>query len=100
MNVHLVYRRPLENIFPIIRETFEGVGDITSKLNPSAEEALDIGQKFLGKGYSEMGKAGEDGILRTGVFRSKDQLRQFRMDNNSLLGLHAPDAPHIHLECY
>jgi hypothetical protein len=36
--------------------------------------------------------------LRSGVFRSANDSRQFRMNSNSLLERHAPGAPHGHLE--
>ncbi len=53
---------------------------------------LSAGEKFVGPGYTEIGKPG------SGVFRSADGLRQFRMDSNSLMGLHRPNVPHIHFE--
>lgn len=38
--------------------------------------------------------------LCSGVFRSADGLRQFRIDDRSLLGKRAPGVPHGHLEIY
>jgi RHS repeat-associated protein len=80
----------------VIAETFAalGKGNITSNITLTAEEALAAGQKFLGPGYKEIGKPG------SGVFRSKDGLRQFRMDSNSLKGTHSPFLPHVHFEIY
>jgi len=78
----------------VIAETLAGKGNITSKFTLSADEALSAGEDFVGSGYSEIGKPG------SGVFRSSDGLRQFRMDANSLNGAHAPNVPHIHFETY
>lgn len=50
--------------------------------------------KHLGEGYKEIGKPG------SGVFRSADGAKQFRIDDNSLRGNHAPGVPHVHLETY
>lgn len=63
-----------------------------SKYKLSADEALEAGIKFLGKNYQEIGKPG------SGVYRSADGTRQFRIDKNSLDGKHAPNVPHFHLE--
>ncbi len=67
---------------------------ITSQYVLNQDEILELGEKFLGgKGnYKELGGSG------TGVFRSNDGLRQFRMDESSLKGDHTPDVSHIHLE--
>ncbi len=48
----------------------------------------------MGEGYSEIGKPG------SGVYRNvvDGQIRQFRMDNNSICGNHSPGKPHVHLE--
>ena len=68
--------------------------NLTSSYTLSADEALTVGQRWVGQGYTELGKPG------SGVFPSADGLRQFRMDNNSLIGNHAPGVPHVHLETY
>jgi hypothetical protein len=68
--------------------------NLTSSYTLSADEALSAGQRWVGQGYTELGKPG------SGVFRSADGLRQFRMDGNSLMGNHAPGVPHVHLETY
>ncbi len=78
----------------VIKETLQSKGKITSRYRLSASEALEAGEKFLGTGYREIGKSG------SGVFRSSDGLRQFRIDTNSLLGKHNPWEPHVHLETY
>ena len=66
--------------------------NITSSYTLTADEALTAGQGWVGQGYAELGKPG------SGVFRSADGAQQFRMDANSLMGNHAPGAPHVHLE--
>ena len=79
----------------VIGETLSATQkNITSKHVLSADEALTAGEKFVGPGYKEIGKPG------SGVFRSADGTRQFRMDNNSISGNHAPNVPHVHLETY
>jgi len=76
----------------VIEKTLNG--SIHSQYKVSASEALESGMKFLGANYKELGKSG------SGVFRSTDQLRGFRIDNNSLQGLHSPGVPHYHLEVF
>lgn len=78
----------------VIAETLAGKGNITSTHTLTADELLKAGEDFLGQGYNEIGKAG------SGVFRSADGTRQFRIDGNSLSGNHAPGVPHGHLETY
>jgi RHS repeat-associated protein len=78
----------------VIAETLSGKGNFTSNSTVSAAEGLDAGGKFLGEGYTELGKPG------SGVFRSADGLRGFRIDPNSLSGSHAPNVPHMHFELY
>jgi hypothetical protein len=77
----------------VINETLTGSGQFNSKNTITATEALDAGIRFLGDGYSEIGKAG------SGVFRG-GKGRQFRIDNNSLQGNHPPRVPHVHFEIY
>ena len=76
----------------VIAETLAGKGNFTSATKLSSGELLQAGEKFLGPGYKEIGKLG------SGVFRSADGTRQFRIDGNSLLGKHAPFEPHGHLQ--
>ena len=78
----------------VIAETLVGKGNITSPTKLSADELLQAGIQFLGPGYKEIGKPG------SGVFRSVDNTRQFRIDRGSLTGSHAPGVPHGHLEIY
>ena len=44
------------------------------------------------EGYKEIGQP------NSGVYRSKDGLRQFRIDRNSIEGKHNPYESHVHLE--
>lgn len=48
----------------------------------------------MGSSYREVGKAG------SGVFEraARNLTYRFRIDPNSLAGLHRPDVPHFHLE--
>jgi hypothetical protein len=78
----------------VIKETMQNNGMITSQYKLSGSEVLQAGEKFLGTGYKEIGKVG------SGVYRSADRLKQFRIDSNSLLGKHAPGVPPVHLELY
>ena len=78
----------------VIQETLSKKGNISSKHTLNSDQALDAGLKHLGPGYKEIGKPG------SGVFRSADGTKQFRIDNNSLSGNHAPNVPHVHLETY
>lgn len=107
INAFLYVRNPLTWIDPygltgvcnkkidaVIDETKNGKGNITSAHTLTAAEALTAGEKFLGPGYTEIGKPG------SGVFRSADGLRQFRIDSNSIAGNHPPNVPHVHFETY
>lgn len=67
---------------------------MTSAHRLSASELLAAGQVFLGNNYRDIRKPG------SGVFRSADGARQFRINGNSLSGNHAPGIPHGHLETY
>ena len=78
----------------VLAETFAGKGNLLSKFTLTSDEALEAGIKWVGPGYREIGKPG------SGVFRSKDGLRQFRIDKNSLQGRHSPHDPHVHFETY
>ncbi len=79
----------------VIAETeAAGAGNITSSYSLGSSEALQAGEDFLGEGYTELGKPG------SGVFRSADNLRQFRIDPRSLQGLHDPYVPHVHFELF
>ena len=76
----------------VIAETLSKKGNISSSYTLTANEILQAGEVFLGKGYKEIGKPG------SGVFLSADEARRFRIDGNSLSGNHAPNIPHGHLE--
>jgi hypothetical protein len=65
-----------------------------SQYSMTADEALETGEAFVGDGYTELGQAG------SGVFRSADGLRGFRIDGASLDGGHWPGVPHVHLEAF
>jgi len=78
----------------VIQETLSGADNFVSGTTLSADDALTAGERFVGSGYSELGRSG------SGVFRSADGLRGFRMDSNSLQGLHRPNIPHVHLETF
>jgi filamentous hemagglutinin len=84
----------LKNIDNLIAETMAGKGNLTSKISVTADELLIAGESFLGEGYKEIGK------LNSGVFRSADGTRQFRIDRGSISGWHAPNVPHGHLQIY
>ncbi len=75
----------------VMAETISGIGNITSKFRLKSSESLDAGMKWIGGKFTEIGK---------GVFRSSDGMRQFRIDQNSLMGRHAPGVPHVHFETY
>ncbi|MFO0014338.1 MAG: hypothetical protein ACK553_16520 [Planctomycetota bacterium] len=78
----------------VLNESSGAIGNVTSRFKLTEAEALQAGLKWLGSGYRELGKAG------SGVFRSADGLRQFRIDPSSLLGQHPPYAPHVHFEWF
>ncbi|MEP4076451.1 RHS repeat domain-containing protein [Haloferula sp.] len=94
-SVKAIGSAPKSKVDDVISETLNGnKKNITSQHTLTADEALTAGEKFVGPGYKEIGKPG------SGVFRSADGTKQFRMDNNSLQGNHAPNVPHVHLETY
>jgi RHS repeat-associated protein len=81
----------------VITETFSHSGNnpnFTSSYQLTESQALEGGTRWLGEEYREIGKPG------SGVFRSADGLRQFRMDPGSIVGNHSPGLPHIHFEIY
>ena len=85
----------INRVDDVISETLNSTRkNTTSNYILTADEALEAGVKFVGPGYKEIGKPG------SGVFRSADETRQFRMDNGSLSGSHPPNKPHVHLETY
>ena len=80
------------NVSAVVAETLAGNGNFLSKFVLTVDELLDAGSRFLGRTHSEIGKSG------SGVFRSSDGLRQFRIDANSIAGNHAPGVSHGYLE--
>ncbi|MBL7914759.1 MAG: hypothetical protein JNL49_06900 [Bacteroidia bacterium] len=55
----------------------------------TAERGLEIGERFLGPGYKE---------IAPGVFRSTNELKQFRMTDSDILGKKGKIGPHFHFE--
>jgi Pretoxin HINT domain len=88
----LVHNQTCGIVDDVIAETNAGAKNLTSKYVLTADEALSAGQKWVGPGYTEIGKPG------SGVFQSSDGLRRFRIDSGSLAGSHNPGVPHVHLE--
>lgn len=66
-----------------------GLGNIGSHDPMDAGKALDRAEDWLGPGYRE---------IAAGVFRSSDDLRQFRMTGWDLMGTHSGGVPHVHFE--
>ena len=56
----------------------------------STSEALELGEKFLGKGYKEI-------VPKSGRYVSADGKRVFRMGTNDILGNHG-GGPHVNFE--
>ena len=82
-----------QKIQSVIDETLNtNSHSFTSRHILTEDEAMEAGIKWLGNGYKQVGPPDR------GVFRSADGLRQFRIDNNSLLGNHNPYKPHVHME--
>lgn len=71
------------------RGLLKGLGNITHAGPLKPDAALRAGERWLGTGYRE---------IAPGVFRSADNLRQFRMTTSDLVGSHGPIGPHIHFE--
>ncbi len=63
---------------------------IKDGMSTTAENALELGMKFLGKGYKEAGAG-------TGRFVSADGMRVFRMGVTDILGKHG-GGPHVNFE--
>ena len=69
----------------------KGIIDVTSKPR-ILDTALVTAEKWLKPGYTEIGKPG------SGVYRSADGLRQFRMSATDIGGGHGKIGPHVHFE--
>lgn len=61
--------------------SLRGLGNIGSRGTVDASVALNLGLRWLGKGYTE---------VAPGVYRSADGLRQFRMTASDLMGRMEP----------
>jgi hypothetical protein len=66
------------------KKAAKDIDNFTSAQKLSSSELLEAGEQFLGKNYKE---------LDSGVFRSADDLRGFRIDNSSVLGKHGEMGP-------
>ena len=58
----------------------------------TVDDALGTGQRFVGEGATELGPKG------SGVFRSADGTRQFRMTDRDITGGHGKIGPPVHFE--
>ena len=67
--------------------------NVTTKAR-TADQALNIGLRWLGPGYKEIGKQG------SGIFVSANGQRIFRMANVDLLGSHGNLGSHVHYLWY
>jgi len=76
----------------VLQESADGVGNFGSAHKLNADEALDAGEQWVGEGYNEMGPSG------SGVFRSADGTKQFRMTDADLDGAHGDIGSHVHFE--
>ena len=69
-------------------------GKSSTTAGRTVEAGLAEAIEFLGPGYKEVGKPG------SGVFVSADGLRQFRMTERDILGLHGSIGPHFNFETF
>ena len=69
-----------------------GFGDLGSHGPMSEDAALQYGTQWVGPGYREVGPNG------SGVFRSANNSRQFRITDADITGGHGPLGPHVHFE--
>ena len=67
----------------------DGLGNITHAAGLRAEQALRLGERWLGDKYRE---------IAPGLWRSADGLRQFRMRDVDLAGAHGKTGSHVHFE--
>ena len=75
--------KPLNKVDAVIAETTSATSrKLLSKHALSEDEVFESALKWLGDGYQGIGKPD------SGVYRSSDGLRQFRMDGGSLAGTH------------
>jgi RHS repeat-associated protein len=83
---------PPDRVDAVLDESARGSGNFGSVHRLTEAEALSAGERWVGPGYQEMGGPG------TGVFRSADGTRQFRVDEGSITGAHGDVGPHVHFE--
>ena len=77
----------------VIKETLRGRGNIVSIHKLNNAQANLVKKKFLGKSFNSHPKQ---------VFTKNvgGNIRVFRMDTSSMLGLHKPHVAHFHLEIF
>jgi RHS repeat-associated protein len=75
----------------LVHNTNAGMGNIGSHAPMPFSQATNAGFRWLGPGAREIAPG-------TGIWRSADGLRQFRMTNADILGLHGTIGPHVHFE--
>ena len=78
----------------VIEETKVGRGNITSQHTLNQDEAIAVGQKWIGKDYEVI----DGDLFRSTKANADGTFNQYRIDNSSLSGAHPPNVPHIHLE--
>ncbi len=66
-----------------------GLGNTTHASGLKPDEALSAAERWLGPGYRQ---------IAPGIYRSADNLRQFRIVTSDLVGAHGTIGPHIHFE--
>lgn len=75
-----------------VKNTFESATDLGLKdgMKVSSTKALELGERFLGKGYKEP-------ISGSGRYVSEDGTRVFRMGKSDITGAHG-GGPHVNFE--
>ncbi len=81
----------------VIQETNAGKGNLTSKHTLTESQALEAGEKFVGKNATEIGKPGS-GVYLSKTPNGNGTVNRFRIDKTSVQGAHDPWVPHVHLE--
>lgn len=88
---NLTQLHPGNKIDDVIVETLVSNHNVTSQFVLTSHEALEAGIKWVGPKHSQ---------IAPGVYRSQDNMRQFRIDTGSLEGAHRPNVPHVHFESF
>ena len=79
-------------------EWVHNVCNVTWPGTMTEKEALEEGLNWVKSGYKQaLGRTGQGS---SGVYRSADGLRQFRMTTSDLLGSHGNVGPHVHFQTY